>query len=243
MPSMLRQTPHHTANGDPVQSALQSLPKLTVKCPPQTSRSRILRSARSGGLAALLRVACRRVSPAPEPTGPQTWCPQPYPIFSCPALKGIFPLSGNIIFHLVLCSTLLSSIAALFSFTKVTAASDLFITGSLTKDCSTQRRAWLTVADSSRLRMSVIALGSTSRTNNNNGTVTESLEIALSEFGSVLTDDERKQLQQVKGVPDASAALIFTFPAGCIEFDSTGKKHRRSSLFHAAVNLAILCDR
>ncbi|CZR67042.1 uncharacterized protein PAC_16941 [Phialocephala subalpina] len=58
--------------------------------------------------------------------------------------------------------------------------------------------------------MSVIALGNKPRTNNNNGSVTKSLEIALSEFGSVLTDDERKQLQLNKSVPDASAALVFT---------------------------------
>ncbi|KAH9207096.1 hypothetical protein DL95DRAFT_484257, partial [Leptodontidium sp. 2 PMI_412] len=58
--------------------------------------------------------------------------------------------------------------------------------------------------------MSVIALGSTSRTVNTDGSVTKSLEIALSEFGSVLTDNERKQLQQIKGVPDAAAALVFT---------------------------------
>lgn len=58
--------------------------------------------------------------------------------------------------------------------------------------------------------MSVIALGSTPRTDHTDGSVTKSLEIALSEFGSVLTDDERKQLQQIKGVPDASAALVFT---------------------------------
>ncbi len=53
--------------------------------------------------------------------------------------------------------------------------------------------------------MSVIALGT-------DGSVTRSLEIALSQFGSVLTDDERKELQQIKGegVPDASAALLFT---------------------------------
>ena len=56
----------------------------------------------------------------------------------------------------------------------------------------------------------MVALGSTLRTSNTNGSVTKSLEIALSEFGSVLTDDERKQLQQIKGVPDASAALVFT---------------------------------
>jgi hypothetical protein len=58
--------------------------------------------------------------------------------------------------------------------------------------------------------MSVIAFGSTPCTNNTNGSATKSLETALSEFSSVLTDDERKQLQQIKGVPDASAALIFT---------------------------------
>ncbi|KAH6725013.1 ankyrin repeat protein [Leptodontidium sp. MPI-SDFR-AT-0119] len=58
--------------------------------------------------------------------------------------------------------------------------------------------------------MSVVALGSTSRTVNTDGSVTKSLEIALSEFGSVLTDNERKQLQQIKGVPDAAAALVFT---------------------------------
>jgi hypothetical protein len=58
--------------------------------------------------------------------------------------------------------------------------------------------------------MSAIALGSTPRTGNTDGPVTKSLETALSEFGSVLTDDERKQLQQIKGVPDASAALVFT---------------------------------
>lgn len=56
----------------------------------------------------------------------------------------------------------------------------------------------------------MIAHGSVPSTNNNNGSVTTSLEIALSEFGSALTDDERKQLQQIKGVPDASAALVFT---------------------------------
>ena len=56
----------------------------------------------------------------------------------------------------------------------------------------------------------MIALGSAPRTNNTNGSAIESLEIALSDFGSILTDDERKQLQQIKGVPDASAALVFT---------------------------------
>jgi hypothetical protein len=55
-----------------------------------------------------------------------------------------------------------------------------------------------------------ITLGNTQCTDNTNGSVTKSLEIALAQFGSVLTDDERKQLQQIKGVPDASAALIFT---------------------------------
>ncbi|KAG9237982.1 hypothetical protein BJ875DRAFT_480792 [Amylocarpus encephaloides] len=58
--------------------------------------------------------------------------------------------------------------------------------------------------------MSTLALVSTPRTNNADGSVTKSLEIALSEFGSVLTDNERKQLKQIKGVPDASAALVFT---------------------------------
>jgi hypothetical protein len=85
-----------------------------------------------------------------------------------------------------------------------------FITGSLNLPRTTRARAWLAAADCSGPRMSVIALGSTSRANNTDGTVTKSLEIALSEFGSVLTDDERKQLQQIKGVPDSSAALVFT---------------------------------
>ena len=58
--------------------------------------------------------------------------------------------------------------------------------------------------------MSAVTLGSTARTDNTNGSVLKLLEIALSEFGSILTDDERKQLQQIKGVPDASAALVFT---------------------------------
>jgi hypothetical protein len=60
--------------------------------------------------------------------------------------------------------------------------------------------------------MSVIAFGtgSTSHTKKTSGSVTESLEIALAEFGSVLTDDERQQLQHIKDVPDASAAIIFT---------------------------------
>ena len=58
--------------------------------------------------------------------------------------------------------------------------------------------------------MFVIALGSISRTSNTDGSITKSLEIALSEFSSVLTDNDRKQLQQIKGVPDAAAALVFT---------------------------------
>jgi hypothetical protein len=58
--------------------------------------------------------------------------------------------------------------------------------------------------------MSLVALGRIPRTDNTDGSVTKSLEVALSDFGSVLTDDERKQLQQIKGVPDASAALVFT---------------------------------
>ena len=58
--------------------------------------------------------------------------------------------------------------------------------------------------------MSLVVLGRTPRIDNTYGSVTKSLEVALSDFGSVLTDDERKQLQQIKEVPDASAALIFT---------------------------------
>ncbi|KAF8867309.1 hypothetical protein BDZ45DRAFT_795029 [Acephala macrosclerotiorum] len=73
--------------------------------------------------------------------------------------------------------------------------------------------------------MSVIALGSTPRTGNTNGPVTNSLEIALSEFGSVLTDDERKQLQQLKAVPDASAALVFT-----AKLDATNSTRRGKSI-------------
>ena len=73
--------------------------------------------------------------------------------------------------------------------------------------------------------MSVIALGSTPRTDNTDGSVTKSLEIALSEFGSVLTDDERKQLQQIKGVPDASAALVFT-----AKLDSSNSTRRGKSI-------------
>ena len=56
----------------------------------------------------------------------------------------------------------------------------------------------------------MIAVKSISYTDNNIGTMTKSLEIALSEFGSVLTNDKRKQLQQIKGVPNAFAALVFT---------------------------------
>jgi len=70
--------------------------------------------------------------------------------------------------------------------------------------------AWLTAANCSGPRMSAIALSRTTRTDDADGSVTKLIEIALSEFGSVLTDDERKQLQQLKGVPDASAALVFT---------------------------------
>jgi hypothetical protein len=58
--------------------------------------------------------------------------------------------------------------------------------------------------------MSLIAVGRTPLTDKTDGSVTKSLEVALSDFGSVLTDDERKQLQQIKGVPDASAVLVFT---------------------------------
>ena len=104
------------------------------------------------------------------------------------ALKANFPIPGTIIFY---CTT---------------AAFDPSIAGSLTVDYSSTR--WLTAA-SAGPRMSVIALDGT-RSDNADGSVTKSLEIALSEFGSILTDDERKQLQQIKSVPDASAALVFT---------------------------------
>lgn len=58
--------------------------------------------------------------------------------------------------------------------------------------------------------MSLIALGRIPRIPNTDESVTKLLEAALADFGSILTDDERKQLQQIKGVPDTSAALIFT---------------------------------
>ena len=73
--------------------------------------------------------------------------------------------------------------------------------------------------------MSAVALSNTSRTGNANRSVTKSLEVALSEFGSVLTDDERKQLQQIKGVPDASAALVFT-----ARLDSSNSTRRGKSI-------------
>ncbi|KAL5312949.1 hypothetical protein ACEPPN_019375 [Leptodophora sp. 'Broadleaf-Isolate-01'] len=73
--------------------------------------------------------------------------------------------------------------------------------------------------------MSVITLGSTSRTGKTDGSVTKSLEIALSEFGSVLTDNERKQLQQIKGVPDAAAALVFT-----AKLDASNSSRRGKSI-------------
>ncbi|KAH8684390.1 ankyrin repeat-containing domain protein [Tricladium varicosporioides] len=71
--------------------------------------------------------------------------------------------------------------------------------------------------------MSVVALDSTSHTGNTNGPVIKSLETALSEFGSVLTDDERKQLQQIKGVPNASAALVFTAKLDASNLTRRGK--------------------
>lgn len=58
--------------------------------------------------------------------------------------------------------------------------------------------------------MSLVAFGRTLRTHNTDKSVTNSLELALSDFRSVLTGDERMQLQQIKEVPDASAALVFT---------------------------------
>ena len=73
-------------------------------------------------------------------------------------------------------------------------------------------------------RMSIVC-GSSPRADNTNGSVTKSLEMALSEFGSVLTDDERKQLQQIKCVPDASAALVFT-----AKLDSSNSSRRGKSI-------------
>lgn len=58
--------------------------------------------------------------------------------------------------------------------------------------------------------MSIIALDSTSQSNSGSQSTTKSLELALSDFSSILSDDERRQLQQIKSVPDASAALLFT---------------------------------
>ncbi|KAH8680015.1 hypothetical protein BGZ60DRAFT_525207 [Tricladium varicosporioides] len=73
--------------------------------------------------------------------------------------------------------------------------------------------------------MSLVALRRTPRTDNVDGSVTKSLELALSDFGSVLTDDERKELQQIKEVPDASAALIFT-----AELDASNQTRRGRSI-------------
>jgi hypothetical protein len=73
--------------------------------------------------------------------------------------------------------------------------------------------------------MSVIALSRTIRTDNTDVSFTKSLEIALSEFGSALTDDERKQLHRIKAVPDASAALIFT-----AKLDSSNATRRGKSI-------------
>jgi hypothetical protein len=71
--------------------------------------------------------------------------------------------------------------------------------------------------------MSVIALSSIPRTNNTNRSVTKSLEIMFLEFGSVLTNDKRKQLQQIKGVPDASAILVFTAKLDILNSTRQGK--------------------
>ncbi len=62
--------------------------------------------------------------------------------------------------------------------------------------------------------------------------MTKSLEIALSEFGSVLTDDERKQLQQIKAVPDVSAALVFT-----AKLDASNSTRRGKSIGARAYSL------
>jgi len=88
--------------------------------------------------------------------------------------------------------------------------------------------------------MSLIPVGSTSGRGNLDGSGTKSLEIALSEFGSVLTDDERKQLQQIKGVPDASAALVFT-----ARLDASNSTRRGKSIGARAYSMlqSIHCDR
>jgi hypothetical protein len=110
---MLRQTLRTATQSRVLYNLCQSL-----NCPAQTSRGRILQSA---GSAVLLRVACRRVSPVAQPTTLQSLlgrgrgAPSLIPSPHVAPLKAIFPLSRNIIFHFILFSTLLSSIAALSS--------------------------------------------------------------------------------------------------------------------------------
>lgn len=67
--------------------------------------------------------------------------------------------------------------------------------------------------------------GSAPLTGNADGSVTKLLENAVSEFGSVLTDDERKLLQRIRGVPDASAALVFT-----VKLDVSNSTRRRKRM-------------
>jgi hypothetical protein len=96
----------------------------------------------------------------------------------------------------------------------------------------------------SRLRMSVIAPGTTPRTHDTKESVTKSLEIALSEFGSVLTDDERKQLQQIKGVPNASAALVFTAKLDASNSTRRGKSigARAYSMLQSIQQFSVIVD-
>lgn len=92
--------------------------------------------------------------------------------------------------------------------------------------------------------MSTIALSSTSRTNNPTETATKSLEIALSQFGSILDDDERKQLQDIKDVPDASAALIFTAKLDAANSTRRGKSigARVYSILQSIQQFSIIVD-
>jgi hypothetical protein len=173
----------------------------------------------------LADMSAPQLSPGPEPTRPQTWWPQPYPISSCSAFKALFPLSGNIIFHCILFSTLNCNTFLLHH--------RLAYQGLLEYPHS-----WL------RPKMSAIALGTTPRIHNTGDSVTKSLEIALSEFGSVLTDDERKQLQQVKGVPDASAALVFTAKLDASNSTRRGKSigARAYSMLQSIQQFSVIVD-
>ena len=92
--------------------------------------------------------------------------------------------------------------------------------------------------------MSAVTLGSTARTDNTNGSVLKLLEIALSEFGSILTDDERKQLQQIKGVPDASAALVFTAKLDVSNSTRRGKSigARAYSMLQSIQQFSVIVD-